>query len=91
MKKAQAALVLGRPPRAESLTDYYYLYYATVALIRADRAAFARWNGKVKAALAAYQKADGGFGGRSRYSEYGGRALTTALAALALEAYFRGE
>ncbi len=83
----------------DKLTNYYYWYYATLALHHAqhdNRAAahtWSRWNDRLKRELVAAQVSDGSNAGswspNTVWGGYGGRVYTTAMAAMCLEVYYR--
>jgi hypothetical protein len=102
---------LAGPPLGEALgalsdelpgdgpTNYYYWYYATLALhhARNDNSAAAhtweRWNEQLKRDLVAAQVTDGSNAGswspNTVWGGYGGRVYSTAMAAMCLEVYYR--
>jgi hypothetical protein len=73
--------------------DFYYWYYATLALRQAEGPAWPTWNRALQRTLAARQKTAGALAGSwdsdTRWGGYGGRAYSTAMAALCLESYYR--
>lgn len=107
--------VLGKPPSGRGLDEgvqliaadlpgrgqanYYYWYYATLALHKAQRdtsasgAAWRDWNEHLKETLVASQVKEGSNHGswspNSLWGGYGGRVYTTAMAAMCLEVYYR--
>ncbi|MEM9351612.1 MAG: prenyltransferase/squalene oxidase repeat-containing protein [Planctomycetota bacterium] len=86
--------LLVQPP-GSGRANFYYWYYATLALESASDAsvdaelAWRRWNRALTAALTTTQQADGGWGTDTAWGGYGGRVYTTAMAALCLEVYYR--
>ncbi len=86
--------LLVQPP-GSGRANFYYWYYATLALESASDAsvdaelAWRRWNRALTAALTTTQQADGGWGTDTVWGGYGGRVYTTAMAALCLEVYYR--
>jgi hypothetical protein len=80
-------------PQDRERTNFYYWYYATLALHQLGGAEWETWNEKVREALVASQRDDGPYAGswdpRTRWGNYGGRVYSTAMAALTLEVYYR--
>lgn len=83
----------------DGLTNYYYWYYATLALHHAQhdssaaRHTWTQWNEKLKHSLVTSQVADGSNTGSwspiTVWGGYGGRVYTTSMAAMCLEVYYR--
>lgn len=83
----------------DGLTNYYYWYYATLALHHAQhnssaaRYTWSQWNDKLKRSLVSSQVADGSNSGswspNTVWGGYGGRVYTTSMAAMCLEVYYR--
>lgn len=83
----------------DDLTNYYYWYYAALALHHAQgdssaaRHTWNRWNERMKRELVAAQVTDGSNVGswspNTVWGGYGGRVYTTAMAAMCLEVYYR--
>lgn len=83
----------------DGMTNYYYWYYATLALHHAQRDGsgashtWDRWNEQLKRNLVATQVTDGSNAGswspNTVWGGYGGRIYTTAMAAMCLEVYYR--
>ena len=69
--------------------DYYYWYYATLALHQLQDDAWRQWNEALKSRLLATQKSDGSWPADTVWGGYGGTVYTTAMATLCLEAYYR--
>jgi len=80
-------------PQDQERTNFYYWYYATLALHQLGGPEWDEWNRKVREALVSSQRDDGPFAGswdtRTRWGSYGGRVYTTAMATLTLEVYYR--
>ncbi len=80
-------------PQDKNRTNFYYWYYATMALHQLGGAEWETWNAKVREALVTSQRDDGPHAGswdpRTRWGDYGGRVYSTAMAALTLEVYYR--
>jgi hypothetical protein len=74
-------------------TNYYYWYYATLALYQAQGKAWQQWNTALQATLLQSQETSGTLQGswpaNSVWGGYGGRVYSTALACLCLEVYYR--
>jgi len=81
-----------RPQNRED-TNFYYWYYATLALHQLGGAKWDEWNRDIRETLVKAQRQDGPFAGswdpRSRWGQFGGRVYSTAVAALTLEVYYR--
>ncbi|QDV43183.1 Pectic acid lyase [Stieleria neptunia] len=69
--------------------NYYYWYYATLALHQLQDEAWERWNTALKDRLLATQRADGSWPADTVWGGYGGTVYTTAMATLCLESYYR--
>jgi hypothetical protein len=69
--------------------NYYYWYYATLALHQLQDEAWQRWNESLKARLLATQRPDGSWPSSTVWGGYGGTVYTTAMATLCLETYYR--
>jgi hypothetical protein len=69
--------------------NYYYWYYATLALHQQQDEAWRRWNTELKKRLLATQRPDGSWPASTVWGGYGGTVYTTAMATLCLEAYYR--
>ncbi len=94
-------LLTGDLPKwgAGTSTDFYYWYYASLALFQydgPDGAMWKKWNEPMKNALVPNQKTgkDGCENGSwnpkdDRWGNEGGRVYTTAIGALTLEVYYR--
>jgi len=80
-------------PQDKNRTNFYYWYYATLALRQLGGSEWETWNRKIGEALVESQRNDGPFAGswdpRTRWGQYGGRVYTTAMAAMTLEVYYR--
>jgi hypothetical protein len=92
MKEA-AAYLNSKPPDAWKMSYYYYWYYATVALYQHQGPFWRQWNENMKNRLLASQVALGRHKGSwdpvGRHAGYTGRVVSTALATLSLEVYYR--
>ena len=89
--RAGIALIDKRGP----YDNLYYSYFATQVMKNWGGQEWERWNGRLRDDLIASQEKDGPAKGswtprdRSEYSQAGGRLLTTCLATLTLEVYYR--
>jgi hypothetical protein len=87
-----AAYVMEDRPRAQA-PNYYYWYYATLAMFQRQGDDWQRWNAALQAELLARQQwngtAAGSYDPDDLWGGYGGRVYSTALAALSLEVYYR--
>ena len=88
----QGVLLLDKKGPYDNL---YYCYFATQVMRNWGGQPWERWNGRLRDDLVAWQEQAGDARGswaprdRSDYSVSGGRLLTTCLAALTLEVYYR--
>lgn len=95
----EALDALGSELPGDGLTNYYYWYYAALALHHAQhdgqgaQPTWNRWNKRMKRELLAAQVADGSNLGswspNTVWGGYGGRVYSTAMAAMCLEVYYR--
>lgn len=69
--------------------NYYYWYYATLALHQLQDDAWMTWNAALKERLLSTQSADGSWPADTVWGGYGGTVYTTAMATLCLEVYYR--
>lgn len=73
--------------------NFYYWYYATLALFPQQGPAWQRWNSALQGELLPRQRRDGWAAGswdpNDLWGGYGGRVYSTALATLCLEVYYR--
>ena len=73
--------------------DYYYWYYGSLAMRQAQGQNWQNWNDKLKPILLRKQVLRGNNRGcwepEGKNSKAAGRVVTTALAALSLEVYYR--
>jgi hypothetical protein len=80
--------LLQRPPGVGQ-DNYYYWYYATLALHQLQDDAWKQWNEALKKRLLATQRSDGSWPSDTLWGGYGGTVYTTSMAALCLETYYR--
>jgi hypothetical protein len=87
-----AAYVIEERPSRQT-PNYYYWYYATLAMFQRQGDDWQRWNAALQAELLARQRWDGDATGSydpdDLWGGYGGRVYSTALATLSLEVYYR--
>ncbi len=78
--------------RGEAMNFYYY-YYATLALYQRQDDRWDRWNAALQSTLIGSQERLGSLAGSwhpdTVWGGYGGRVYTTAMATLCLEVYYR--
>ncbi len=87
IREAEASLLEELP--GDGQANYYYWYYASLALHQLQDPAWETWNARLKQELLRTQQADGSWPTASVWGGYGGRVYTTALGALSLEVYYR--
>jgi hypothetical protein len=84
--------LLRYPPHRTQL-NYYYWYYATLALREYGGEPWERWNSALRDLLVQEQRQSGVNAGswdpRDVWGVYGGRVYSTAMATLSLEVYYR--
>lgn len=78
-----------RQPPGIGRDNYYYWYYASVALHQLQDDAWRSWNAAMKTHLLSRQLPGGSWPTDSEWGGYGGRVYTTSMAALCLEVYYR--
>jgi len=91
------SILLGnRPePRDQDGTNFYYWYYAALALFQEEGVAWSTWNARMKPVLLQLQlgekagTAAGSWDPLSRRARLGGRVYSTAISILCLEVYYR--
>ncbi|MEX0824952.1 MAG: squalene--hopene cyclase, partial [Pirellulaceae bacterium] len=81
-------LMLQSAPGTEQ-ANYYYWYYASLALHQLQDDAWSTWNQRLKQTLVSTQQSDGSWPTDSVWGGYGGRVYTTAVGCLCLEVYYR--
>ena len=82
-----------RDPPTVSAKNFYYWYYATMAMYHSGGDAWTKWNQDLKRTLLPLQVKGGADHGSwqpdGMWSGYGGRVYSTAMATLSLEVYYR--
>jgi hypothetical protein len=90
---AEAASYVGEEKPGEGQSNFYYWYYATLALFQRQGADWEAWNADLKRQLLHSQRFDGERRGSwdpdPLWGGYGGRVYSTAMGALCLEVYYR--
>jgi hypothetical protein len=85
--------VMEELPSASGKANYYYWYYATLALHRSGDARFSTWSAALVPAILERQVDSGAYRGSWNadcvWGGYGGRVYTTAMATLCLESFYR--
>jgi hypothetical protein len=73
--------------------DFYYVYYATLALYQHQGLVWQKWNDRLKETLPLIQKKNGAERGSwdpgGGHGGTGGRVIATTLSVLSLEVYYR--
>ncbi|OYP32397.1 hypothetical protein CGZ80_19930 [Rhodopirellula sp. MGV] len=85
--EAERYLLQQRPGMGQD--NYYYWYYATLALHQIQDQAWTTWNDSLKQRVLSTQRPDGSWPNTSLWGGYGGPIYTTAMATLCLETYYR--
>jgi hypothetical protein len=85
--EAERYLLQNRPGVGKD--NYYYWYYATVALHQLQDDAWDQWNTALKKRLLETQRPDGSWSSDTLWGGYGGTVYTTSMATLCLETYYR--
>jgi hypothetical protein len=91
---SEAASYLLKHPSDKGDSNFYYWYYATLALYQHGGAAWTRWNEQTRDRIVSLQRTSGHLSGswdpdESPYGSRGGRIYCTTLGALTLEVYYR--
>ncbi|EMI23030.1 putative membrane protein [Rhodopirellula maiorica SM1] len=85
--EAEMALLQQKPGVGQD--NYYYWYYATLALHQLQDEAWEEWNRALQSRLLSTQLPDGQWPTESVWGGYGGSIYTTSMATLCLESYYR--
>jgi hypothetical protein len=84
--------LLEEPP-GTGRPNFYYWYYATLAMFQIQGQPWQRWNEALKTTLVSSQRTRGAEAGswdtNTVWGGYGGRVYCTAMATLSLEVYYR--
>ena len=87
-----AQFLLQETPGSQA-TNYYYWYYATLAMCQLQDERWDRWNEALQRRLLETQRTDGTMAGswnpNCTWGSYGGRIYSTAMAAMCIEVYYR--
>ncbi|MGI9473767.1 MAG: squalene--hopene cyclase [Rubripirellula sp.] len=86
---AEAERYLLQQPPGVGQDNYYYWYYATLALHQVQDDAWRQWNQALQQRLLATQRSDGSWPSNTLWGGYGGTVYTTSMATLCLETYYR--
>jgi hypothetical protein len=90
--KETAGLLRTRPLPGNNV-DFYYTYYATLALYQHQGEVWEEWNTRMKTVLPPLQRKTGADAGswdpQGQHGGQMGRCVTTAIGALSLEVYYR--
>jgi hypothetical protein len=90
---AEASRFVAEALPADGKANYYYWYYGTIAAFQLQDDLWKPWNDAMTTQLLKRQRYDGDAVGSwdpdSVWGGYGGRAYSTAMAALCLEVYYR--
>lgn len=89
VREAEAVLLAALPGQHAGPDNYYYWYYASLALHQLQDDAWQTWNAAMKQRLLATQLEDGSWPDTSLWGGYGGTVYTTSMATLCLETYYR--
>ena len=87
-QREAATFLLAETP-GTAADNYYYWYYATIALHQLQDENWQRWNTALQRRLLQTQRPDGSWPADSMWGGYGGTVYTTAMATLCLETYYR--
>jgi hypothetical protein len=86
---AEAENYILQAPPGVGTDNYYYWYYASLALHQLQNPAWVDWNEKMKTRLLETQQSDGSWSTATVWGGHGGKVYTTAMACLCLEVYYR--
>lgn len=93
IREAESVLLAELPgtdrANASGLDNYYYWYYATLALHQLQDDAWNQWNAALKERLLSTQRDDGSWPDSTLWGGYGGTIYSTSMATLCLESYYR--
>lgn len=89
IQEAEAVLMSELPGKANGADNYYYWYYATIALHQLQDDAWRRWNTALKQRLLSTQRSNGSWSDSTLWGGYGGTVYSTSMATLCLESYYR--
>ena len=86
---AEAETFLMQQTPGIGIDNYYYWYYATLALHQLQDDAWRQWNAALQRQLLSTQQPNGRWSSNTVWGGYGGEIYTTSMAALCLETYYR--
>ena len=93
MEETATYLKTSLPSKDKEKINYYYWYYGSLALYQHQGPVWEQWNGQLRDILTKAQKIQGDESGSwdpaGQWSHECGRVVTTALATLSLEVYYR--
>ena len=91
-EQASSQFIVESPP-GHGRDNFYYWYYATLAMSNLQNDDWTTWNAALQEALLRKQRTDGDRAGSwdadTVWGGYGGRAYCTAMATMCLESYYR--
>ncbi|MBW3596671.1 MAG: squalene--hopene cyclase [Planctomycetes bacterium] len=92
LRREAVGFIMEEPPQ-DGRANFYYWYYATLALFQTQDDNWTSWNAALQEQLLSRQRDDGEAAGswdpNTVWGGYGGRVYTTATACLCLEVYYR--
>ena len=92
-RMGESAAALKMRPMNVRNPDFYYVYYATLALYQHQGPVWTGWNEQLKETLPLIQRKEGNEAGSwdlgSGHAAAGGRVVSTAMGTLSLEVYYR--
>jgi hypothetical protein len=92
LRREAISYIMEQPPQAGQ-PNFYYWYYATLAIFQTQDENWSSWNAALQQQLLTRQRRDGDAAGSWNpdciWGGYGGRVYTTAMGCLCLEVYYR--
>ena len=89
IREAEAVLMSELPGHTNGPDNYYFWYYATIALHQLQDDAWQRWNAALKQRILSSQRSNGSWSDSTLWGGYGGTVYSTSMATLCLESYYR--
>ena len=93
MKESAAYLATMLPSKEKEKANFYFWYYGSLALYQHQGPIWEQWNQRLREILVSSQSRDaddaGSWDPNGQWSRETGRVVTTALATLSLEVYYR--